>query len=1523
MSKIKVGLDIGTNSIGWTVVEKQDGVYDFLKIHDENGELIPSKGSYIFSKSVDANENSKASERRGFRGARRRIDRIRLRKIATLKVLDEFGLCPKFNAGELNKWKNKKIYPCENNNFINWQRTGKKNGNSQTEKLKQPYYLRHLAATKAGMMGAEIGKLQLGRAFYHLSQRRGYLSNSEEEQSDDKIDLFKSAVLNLLENTFNSVTFKIGLEVIFGQYKSDVKVKRLNANISKELKKEIVFENLKSFVNTEFNKAENLGKVMSGIGELSKEMKDFPTMGCYFYSIYNTVNKKSGLINRIRGRYTHREEHYLAEFNYICKVQNITGDLKDKLQNAIFYQRPLKSQKGLVAKCTLEPKRKRIASSHPLFEEFRMWESINRIKIRREIDGKLDFLNKKEKDLIKNEFLQITDFEFNKIANKLSKGLSYNYIKRPNEVFIKGKLDKDSDSIAEISFNFPMDKKFSACPTIASLKRVMGEEAYNNMQSLNTGYGDEKGKKQVSIEDVWHCLQMDSFGSKDKKTVRGEFAKKHLKLDEKALENFVKIKLIKGYGSLSKSAIKKIIPFLVEGEIYTNAVFLANVTEVLGRKISDTEQKQIAEIIKEALENFRIEKQNKGIVNNYISKFKGNTENSLGNNEFSIEAYKKELDYEIANWIGEVQLGDMKKEDVSEISETCWRLFFDASCDKLPKEVSYLSSKTIPEFIYDGLKAVFKNDKIDVSKLYHPSAMEVYAKADKKLGNPEITSIKNPVFDRAMHQVKRLCNELIRKGLVDKDTEVNLEVAGEINSASYRRALSQWQKEQEEIRTWAKNKIIECYPVEDRKNKIPSDNEIVKYILYSEQNRICLYSSETITPRSFLGNQTTYDIEHTIPRSKNNDNSLKNKTLANYDFNRNYKKATLPALLNVNFQNKEIDKVTVLNNRDKYLKSYSFSGKKPDINIDWNVSLNDLKFDYKKFKNAAKAITDTVAHDEVMTKAHYTKMKLDYLREKYRNFEIEEINNQFTNANLVDTRIITKYARAYLNSYFNKVNVVNGKITDTLRKIWGLQGEEETKDRSNHIHHCIDAIVVACVEKGTANKISELYHKYENDYFRGNSNPRIHAKEPMSNFVERLKNLHKEVLIYHKQTDRIKPLLINAQKEDAKKLNLRGRLNSQNPYAHIKKNDELIFAQRKPISSISGSDIENIIDEGIKKRLLKYADFRGWEKLMEIQTLDIDEVAEKQIVLKKLLVFRLYEKLIKDKKNESLIKRNVVRNDVNFDFFDSSSLIDVVFNVSVLENLDDSKNSLFKDKIVKEVNNLIRSKGLETLLKESEGVIVLPEYKDEKSDKIISKMILKRIRLKSSKSNLKDYKKIREIDRKQTIDKKFDHKHDYYFDKDSYTNYEARIYGDLIPSENGKFKNREYKLINHHNIVKNIFEIENTIPLLQLHQDDMFIVFHLNPKEEIDWNNKVELQNRLFKIVKFDENGIIVLVRHNYAGGSVDNAIGIKTENNLTDNTQVVLRRSPSTLRVIPAKIDTLGKIDVDFSRDFVNVNRK
>mgnify|MGYP003627402615 FL=1 len=1434
MERIKLGLDLGTNSIGWAVLIKKDGKYEFLEFEDKEGNAISTKGSYIFPKGVNADENSKAVERRGFRSARKRSQRIILRKIKTLRVLNEYELCPTFEEGELSKWKNKKIYPCENEAFIEWQRTGKKGGNTETERRKQPYYLRHLAATQEGLMNSKNGKLQLGRAFYHLAQRRGYLSNSDEEQTEDKLEQFKIDVRNILEENSDCAAFKEPFEVIFDAAKKDDKVKRLGNKIVRELKKEIVFENLKSFINKEFDKPENLGTVMKAIGALSQEIKSAnekgncePTLGSYFNFIYTTSNDK-GLINKIRGRYTHRNEHYLEEFNYICKKQNITEDLKKELHFAIFHQRPLKSQKGLVANCPLETKRKRIALSHPLFEEFRMWESINRIKISRNENSKLEFLSVEEKELIKPLFLKVQDFEFRKIASIICNDKWYAYIKEPHKVYLKEEVKAIKGGVAEVFFNFPLDKKFSACPTTARLNTLLGKDEFKKLPFLNTSYKDEKNKQQVSIEDIWHCLFLDDFGKKTKQEGRKDFAIKHLTLDEKGITSFQKIKLAKGYGNLSKAALKKIVPFLKIGEIYSHAVFLANVSDVLGRKLSKSEETTVSEEVKKALKLHKEENKINGIVNNYIAKLKDKDKpEMLGSNSFNQDAHKKSLLDEIINWVTKSVFNKLNEREKNNLIENCWNKFNEVALDKLPKEIRFISTKVIPEFILEILQKSFPNEKIDISKLYHPSAMDKYPQANKRLGNPEIASIKNPVFNRAMHQIKRLCNKLILEGIIDKNTEVNVEVAGEINSASYRRALSLWQKEQETIRAWAKKEIINTYPKECRAEINPTETDVIKYIFWKEQSHQCLYTKKQISICDFLGGKTTYDIEHTIPRSRVNDNSLVNKTLADSEFNRKIKKDILPGLLNVTYKGEEINKETILQNRTANLNSYSFSGKKPNVSVQWNVSLFQLKTNYKKYKNAAKFMSDPTQHSEMMVKVHYTKMKLDYLSAKYKTFEVEEITKQFSNANLVDTRIITKYARAYLNSYFNKVNVVNGKITDTLRKMWGLEGENEQKDRSNHIHHCIDAIVVACVERGTVNWISEAFHKYERDYFKGNQNPRYQLKSPMNNFAERMHNLHKEVFIYHRQIDRIKPLIENLKKENAKKLNLRGKLNSQNPYAHIKKNDALIFVKRELITKFKIKDFKNIVDEGIKRRIL---------------TLGSDEYVD------------------------------------NF----------------------------LKESIKK-------------------GYIELPECVNSKGKKI-SKMIIKKIRLQSSKSNLKDYKEIRLLDKS-----KFEYKRDYYFDKAKYTNYEAWIFGDLVPDENGKLRGRKSLIINHYDIVKNVFQEENTKPILKLHTDDLFIVFDKNPNEEIDWENVKDLQMRLFSVAKFIENkekGVIkeiILKRHSYALGNVDkvpkeNCIERGAEGiQLSDLDRVVLRRSPSTLKVIPVKQDALGNLDIEYSKSFLN----
>ena len=80
MAKI-LGLDLGTNSIGWAIVDK-----------DRNDFLIVDKGVRIFSEGVKSEkgiESSRASERTGYRSARKIKYRRKLRKYETLKVLSK------------------------------------------------------------------------------------------------------------------------------------------------------------------------------------------------------------------------------------------------------------------------------------------------------------------------------------------------------------------------------------------------------------------------------------------------------------------------------------------------------------------------------------------------------------------------------------------------------------------------------------------------------------------------------------------------------------------------------------------------------------------------------------------------------------------------------------------------------------------------------------------------------------------------------------------------------------------------------------------------------------------------------------------------------------------------------------------------------------------------------------------------------------------------------------------------------------------------------------------------------------------------------------------------------------------------------------------------------------------------------------------------------------------------------------------------------------------------------------------
>ena len=152
-----LGLDLGTNSIGWAITEQC-----------ETGYKLIDKGVNIFQEGVNktkSGEEPTVKVRTESRASRRHYFRRRLRKIELLKILINNGMCPPLTEQQIYDWRYKKQYPM-NEDFLFWQRTDDKSD-------KNPYYARYIALSQQLDLSQKADCYLLGRAFYHISQRRG------------------------------------------------------------------------------------------------------------------------------------------------------------------------------------------------------------------------------------------------------------------------------------------------------------------------------------------------------------------------------------------------------------------------------------------------------------------------------------------------------------------------------------------------------------------------------------------------------------------------------------------------------------------------------------------------------------------------------------------------------------------------------------------------------------------------------------------------------------------------------------------------------------------------------------------------------------------------------------------------------------------------------------------------------------------------------------------------------------------------------------------------------------------------------------------------------------------------------------------------------------------------------------------------------------------------------------------------------------------------------------------------------
>lgn len=989
-------MDTGTNSIGWAVIDRLG----------DQCSLVDS-GVHIFTEGVkeeQGKEVSKAAERTSYRAMRRGFYRRKLRKIRLLRILSELGWCPALSPELLSQWRLKKVYPATPE-FMQW--LGTDDDNAIT-----PYRYRVICLREKLDLTQEAQRYILGRALYHIAQRRGFRSTPNDQSNDDE-----------------------------------------------------------------------KGKVKEAISELSQKMKD---EGCKYLAEYFEKLYKEG--KRIRNQYTSRDSHYVEEFHAICSRQELDEDTVKRLEHVLFDQRPPKSQKHTVGHCLFEPAKSRCQASHPDFEEMRMLQTLNQIRMKTPEDDMLRPLweNEREKIIPLFQRKSESNFSFKDIAKKLAKiygKKSYGYYK----------TDGDKD----ILFNYPMDMGIAGSPFTAGMVAALGPD-WKAVIDAQYVKGDGKSLDD-KVNDVWHTLSFHALSFFDNDDKLEVWLETNLGIDADTAKKVAGIKMVSAYASLSHKVIRKILPYMRGGMIYSYAVMLANIDAVLPAYVRDND--------------------------------------------------------------------DMRKAAV-DMAVECLNEYDKKTCEC-----------TIYQWLKNFLAEKYHIDHKTLNRLYHPSDLETYphVRPDEqdrmRLGSPRISSIRNPMAMRSLHRIRHVVNALLDKGMIDRGTEVHIELGRELNDANMRAAIRRQNKLNESERAKAKAALKE------QGINNASETDIDKYILWDEQHKKCLYTGKQIGIEDIFGPNPKYDIEHTIPRSRGGDSTMENLTLCDSRFNRDVKKTRLPS---------------ELANADEVMQHVAFMKEKAD----------ELQKQIRRCRTNASM--DKSQKDRIIQKRHSLELQQTYWRNKYRRFEMTEVPEDFSRRQGATAGIVARYARLFLKSLFDDVSIVKGAATADFRKAWKLQSTDEKKSRDNHTHHQVDAVVIACIGRGDYQRLAASYHL--NGYA---DRERPSVPEPWKGFVDDMRRIQAETLISYDFTDnapkqvrrRIK-FTGSQQSEDSKTSyaydTARLCLHKDTNYGAIKRDGEVKYVIRKPITELkSQGDIERIVDPIVKEKV--QAATRGLDKAPEIK----------------------------------------------------------------------------------------------------------------------------------------------------------------------------------------------------------------------------------------------------------------------------------------------------------------------------------
>ncbi|MCD7972196.1 MAG: type II CRISPR RNA-guided endonuclease Cas9 [Candidatus Azobacteroides sp.] len=1135
MKNNHVGLDVGTNSIGWAVVKtnEEEKLYEIAGM---GSRIIPMDAGEI-SDFDTGNLVSATAVRRGYRSTRRLRERHLLRRERLHRILNILEFLPPHYASEID-FENRygQFFPDKELKiaYIIHKETGKYEFyfKQAFSEMLADFTLHHPALTKDGKkvpydwtiyylrkkaLSHKISKEELAWLILHFNKKRGYSEQRGEEEDSGKIEEYHTLkVEKVIDTQEKNKKGETIYRILFDNGWEEERSSRVLPDWEETLKEYIVTstETKNGEIKRSFRipKEDDWNLIKK---KTEKEIEDSgKTTGCFIYDtlLANPEQKIKGRLIQTIDRSNYRSElnailKKQAEFHpeltdnklYEACIFNLyphneqhRSTLKKRdmiyllIDDIIFYQRPLKSNKSQIADCQYEYREythngerkkeylKCVPKSHPLFEEFRLWHFLKKVRIKRIAD---------EQDVTT---LFLPDEEsytnlFDKL--KVKKDIS----QKSFLAAIKSAKLKDT----EYTWNYG-ERTQPACPTHTEfLKRLKDA-------------GIEPTFLSGPVEEhLWHILYSVSDKTELQKALKSFAIRYHFPDTDKFVMEFSKIKPFdNGYGSYSYKAVKKLLPLMRIGKYWKEEAIDTN-TKTRIHKIIDGEP-----------------------CNTISDRVREKVKKELGS-KLTPDSFKG-----LPHWLACYVVYGRHSESGT---TNRWELPEDIDIFLKNFKQHSLRNPIVERVITETLRVVR-----DIWKQYG-DITQIHIELGREMKNPKEKRIRitrqNAENEDTNLRIRALLTELKNEGL-----QVRPE------SLSHQEKLKIF----EEGALGSENVSEEIVKI--TRQKKPTQSEITRYRCWLEQGYCSPYTGKVISlSRLFTSD---YDIEHIIPQARYYDNSFSNKIICESAVNK--------------------DKSNML--ACEYIRKKG--GSKIELGNGEKVSI--LPFEEyenlvkRNFRNAPfkkkKLLMDEIPDSFIERQMNDTRYISRYVKDLLSNIVREEGEQEATPKNIIT---VTGAITAKLKEDWGLNNVWNRMITPRFVRLnditqsddfgywknkytFKIQVPEDfqrgfTKKRIDHRHHAMDALAIACTNCSHVKYLNNQSAKSENIETRNELKHKLCDKnkqnkwlftKPWPTFTEDAQTALENTLISFKQNLRI----IN---------------NSTNKYYHYENGEKQLVRQTK------------------------------------------------------------------------------------------------------------------------------------------------------------------------------------------------------------------------------------------------------------------------------------------------------------------------------------------------------------------------